>query len=87
MKQFMFDKTPDILISPSDLMLFTKNIQGCICINPGSMCNRSSGGSYASITIDPLVIASQGLDFNGNLQGEKMSNRASDRIRVDIHNI
>lgn len=68
-------------------MLFTKNIAGCICINPGFMCKGSTGGSYANITIDPLVIASQGLDFNGNLQGEKMSNRAADRIRVDIHNI
>lgn len=51
------------------------------------MCKGSSGGSYASITIDPLVLASSGLDFNNNLQNEKMSNRAKDRIRVDIHNI
>ena len=86
-QKFMFEKTPDIIITPSDLMLFSKNISGCICINPGFMCKGSTGGSYASITIDPLVIASQGLDFNSNLQNEKMSNRASDRIRVDIHNI
>jgi hypothetical protein len=83
----MFNKTPDIIITPSDLVLYSKNVAGCICINPGFMCKGSSGGSYASITIDPLVIASQGLDFNGNLQNNKMSNRASDRIRVDIQNI
>lgn len=86
-KNFMFERTPDIIITPSDLLAFAKNISGCICINPGYMCKGSSGGSYASITIDPLVLASSGLDFNNNLQNEKMSNRAKDRIRVDIHNI
>lgn len=83
----MFDKTPDIIITPSDLTVFAKNISGCICVNPGMMCKGSTGGTYANITIDPLVIASQGLDFNGNLQDQKMSNRAQDRIRVDINNI
>ena len=86
-QQFMFEKTPDVIITPSDLMLFAKNISGCICINPGFMCKGSTGGSYASITIDPLVIASRGMDLNGSLQNQKMSNRASDRIRVDIQNI
>ena len=86
-KKFMFEKTPDILITPSDLTIFAKNISGCICVNPGTMCKGSTGGTFATITVDPLVIASQGLDLQGNLKDQKMSNRAQERIRVDINNI
>lgn len=83
----MFEKTPDIIITPSDLTVFAKCISGCICINPGTICKASTGGTFASITIDPQVIASQGLDFNNNLKDSKMNNRAQERIRVDINNI
>ena len=86
-KHLVFEKTPDILVTPSDLTVFAKSISGCICINPGTICKASTGGTFASITIDPQVIASQGLDFNNNLKDSKMNNRAQDRIRVDINNI
>lgn len=80
-KGLMFQQTPDILITPSDLMLFAKNIEGCICINPGTLYKGASAGNYAIITVDPL--AQIPLDDGANL----FSNRGSDRIRVDIHNI
>ena len=82
----MFEQTPDILITPSDLMLFAKNIEGCICINPGSMYKGASAGTYATLTIDPLVRTTMLSDSVGELES-LLSNRASDRIRVDIHNI
>lgn len=101
-KGLMFDQTPDILITPSDLMLFAKvsfnfitfyisffilqNIEGCICINPGAMYKGASAGTYATLTIDPLVRTTIGGDQIGELES-LLSNRASDRIRVDIHNI
>lgn len=85
-KGLMFDQTPDILITPSDLMLFAKNIEGCICINPGAMYKGASAGTYATLTIDPLVRTNAGGDSIGEIES-LLSNRASDRIRVDIHNI
>lgn len=85
-KALMFEQTPDILITPSDLMLFAKNIEGCICINPGSMYKGASAGTYATLTIDPLVRTTMLSDSVGELES-LLSNRASDRIRVDIHNI
>jgi DNA polymerase alpha subunit B len=75
-------ETPDILIAPSDLMLFAKNIEGCICVNPGTLYKGAVAGNYASITIDPLFLSEDMKQASGLL-----SNRASDRIRVDIVNI
>lgn len=79
----MFDNPPDILITPSDLITFAKNIEGCICINPGPLVKAKTGGTYASITIDPCHIPKQFNEDDPTL----LSNRASDRIRVDIFNI
>jgi DNA polymerase alpha subunit B len=79
----MFNQAPDILITPSDLITFAKNIDGCICINPGPLVKAKTGGTYATITIDPLVLAKQMNEDDSSL----LSNRAADRIRVDIFNI
>lgn len=79
----MFDNPPDILITPSDLINFAKNIEGCICINPGFLVKGKTGGTYALLTIDPLVLPQQIDEDDKTLY----SNRASDRVRVDIYNI
>ena len=79
----MFENPPDILVTPSDLINFSKNIEGCICINPGYLCKGKTGGTYASLTIDPLVLP-QLIDEDSKTL---LSNRASDRVRVDILNI
>ena len=51
--------TPDILVFPSqDLNFYVKEISGCVCINPGTLIKNNLGGTYCSITIDPLT----GLD-------------------------
>ncbi|ORY39664.1 hypothetical protein BCR33DRAFT_720100 [Rhizoclosmatium globosum] len=50
--------TPDILILPSALKPLVKNVDGCVCINPGTLVKgRSGGGSYARLCIHPLDIA------------------------------
>jgi DNA polymerase alpha subunit B len=56
--------TPDIIITPSDLMLFAKNIEGTVCVNPGTLCKGASAGSYATITVDPLIISDHEMDSN-----------------------
>ena len=78
----MFSDLPDLLITPSEVNPFAKNIDGCVCINPGTLCKGTSGGTYASITVDPYVVQNAGAD-----PSEKHSNRAADRVRVDIIHI
>jgi DNA polymerase alpha subunit B len=78
----MMESTPDILITPSDLMLFTKNINGCICVNPGTLFKSATAGNYAIITVDPLV-----THHEEAAQDNLFSNRSGDRVRVDILNI
>ena len=81
-KGLMFESPPDILIAPSELVMLAKVIEGTICINPGNICKQNTGGSFASITVDPVVVP------NGDRDSEKLfSNRVSDRVRVDIIHI
>ncbi|KAK3749504.1 hypothetical protein QZH41_013471 [Actinostola sp. cb2023] len=48
-----FPCTPDILILPSDLRYFTKDVLGSICVNPGRLAKGQVGGTYARIHINP----------------------------------
>ncbi|CAD5119859.1 DgyrCDS8443 [Dimorphilus gyrociliatus] len=38
--------TPHILITPSDLKYFIKEINGTLCINPGRLARGNAGGTY-----------------------------------------
>lgn len=49
---------PDILITPSDLMLYAKNINEVVCVNPGLLVKGQAAGSFATVTIDPLTLGS-----------------------------
>ncbi|KAI8788317.1 DNA polymerase alpha subunit B [Biomphalaria glabrata] len=44
--------TPHLLILPSDLKAFIKNIDGCCCINPGRLTTGTVGGTFAQICIN-----------------------------------
>jgi hypothetical protein len=57
-------------------MTFVQEIDGCVCVNPGMLVKGAAPGSYANITINPLVA-----------QDDNESNQARQRIRVDILNI
>ena len=83
-KGLMFEQAPDILITPSNLNFVAKNIDGCICVNPKSVICENSGGSFANIYVDSLVLPAE-AEFAD--ESKKFSNRASDRIRVEIKNI
>ena len=49
----MFNEIPDIMVTPSDLMLFAKNVNNCVCINPGMIIKDKAAGSFAKLTIEP----------------------------------
>ena len=79
MRGLEFPTTPDLLILPSpDLNFYAREIEGCLCVNPGALIKNNMGGTYASITLDPIGATGE---------GENLSNKGKERIRVDIHNI
>ncbi|GCC18614.1 hypothetical protein chiPu_0022112 [Chiloscyllium punctatum] len=43
--------TPDILIVPSELRYFIKDVLGCICINPGRLTKGQVGGTYGHLFV------------------------------------
>ncbi|KAF7729841.1 DNA-directed DNA polymerase alpha subunit pol12 [Apophysomyces ossiformis] len=67
---------PDILIVPSQLKHFTRVIEGVMCVNPGYLSKRQSGGTYAHLAIQPLP---QRSESNIN-DGAKLH----ERTRVDL---
>jgi len=60
-KHLMFPdgNLPDILITPSDLMLYAKNINDVVCVNPGMLIKGQAAGSFATLTIDPLTLPTE----------------------------
>ncbi|XP_075382235.1 DNA polymerase alpha subunit B [Mycteria americana] len=41
--------TPDILVTPSELRYFIKDVLGCVCINPGRLTKGQVGGTYGRL--------------------------------------
>lgn len=49
--------SPDVLVVPSDLRFFVKEVEGCLCVNPGRLVKGQAGGSYAKLHVKPSKIA------------------------------
>ncbi|CAO3692560.1 unnamed protein product [Umbelopsis ramanniana] len=60
MPHIQMDVTPDILILPSRLKSFAKIVDSVVCINPGYLSKKQSGGTFARATIHPLQLSSDG---------------------------
>ncbi|KAI8877644.1 DNA polymerase alpha, subunit B [Backusella circina FSU 941] len=45
--------SPDILILPSQLKHFVKNVSDIVCINPGHLAKAHAGGTYARVSMYP----------------------------------
>ncbi|CAK6971975.1 DNA polymerase alpha subunit B [Scomber scombrus] len=43
--------TPDVLIVPSELRYFVKDVIGCVCVNPGRLTKGQVGGTYGRLLI------------------------------------
>ncbi|XP_077388690.1 DNA polymerase alpha subunit B [Festucalex cinctus] len=43
--------TPDVLLIPSELRYFVKDVMGCVCINPGRLTKGHVGGTYGRLLI------------------------------------
>ncbi|XP_049614644.1 DNA polymerase alpha subunit B [Syngnathus scovelli] len=43
--------TPDVLVIPSELRYFVKDVIGCVCVNPGRLTKGHVGGTYGRLLI------------------------------------
>ncbi|CAL8268643.1 unnamed protein product [Boreogadus saida] len=43
--------TPDVLVVPSELRYFIKEVIGCVCVNPGRLTKGQVGGTYSRLLI------------------------------------
>jgi len=44
---------PDVLIVPSDLRYFVKDLSGCLCVNPGHLAKEQVGGTFVRMKMMP----------------------------------
>jgi len=44
---------PDVLILPSDLRYFVKDLSGCLCVNPGHLAKEQVGGTFVRMKVMP----------------------------------
>jgi len=79
----MAESTPDVLILPSSLRCFAKNVDGVLAVNPGYLSRGTGGGTYARIAIHPAK--KEWLDSRGD--GETLAHEVPLRSRVEIVNI
>ncbi|XP_061756114.1 DNA polymerase alpha subunit B isoform X1 [Nerophis ophidion] len=43
--------TPDVLVIPSEMRYFVKDVLGCVCINPGRLTKGQVGGTYGRLMV------------------------------------
>jgi DNA polymerase alpha subunit B len=71
--------TPDVIIIPSKLKPFAKQVSKTLCVNPGHLVKGSSAGSYARLIAHPFVIPDE--------EDIIMEHCLTDRCRVEIKRI
>jgi len=54
MHKFRMPCTPDILLVPSKLSYFAKDVSGCVVVNSCSLAKGTTGGTFASIVVKPV---------------------------------
>lgn len=54
MKHWKMNATPDVLITPSRLAPMAKEVLGTVVINPGPLAKGRRGGTYSTLSINPL---------------------------------
>ena len=59
---------PDVLVIPSDLRYFIKDVNGCCCVNPGRLTKGQVGGTYVRMNIKPS--ANQKASLADSIVGE-----------------
>ncbi len=74
--------TPDVLLLPSKLAYFARDVRGCLCVNPGKLSRGSSGGTFAELVVHPLPKAE--LEKSAQEGAEDVLLRVAERTAVSI---
>uniref|UniRef100_A0A8B9L1B0 DNA polymerase alpha subunit B n=1 Tax=Astyanax mexicanus TaxID=7994 RepID=A0A8B9L1B0_ASTMX len=56
--------TPDVLIAPSELRYFIKDVIGCVCVNPGRLTKGQVGGTYGRLLLQQNPVQEEGKRVN-----------------------
>ena len=88
----MMKDVPDIMVTATEKMRFVKEVNGVICLSPGSLAFGNSGGTFARITVYPLKEerkeGSKGFFIELEVETEEMSDSlVAKRCKVEIVNI
>ncbi|KAM6364516.1 DNA polymerase alpha subunit B [Pluvialis apricaria] len=51
--------TPDVLVTPSELRYFVKDVLGCVCVNPGRLTKGQVGGTYGRLYLQRESVAGE----------------------------
>nr|XP_055023182.1 DNA polymerase alpha subunit B [Misgurnus anguillicaudatus]XP_055023183.1 DNA polymerase alpha subunit B [Misgurnus anguillicaudatus] len=62
--------TPDVLIVPSELRYFIKDVTGCVCVNPGRLTKGQVGGTYGRLLIQPNPVPVDGKRVSPCIAGQ-----------------
>uniref|UniRef100_A0A667WP94 DNA polymerase alpha subunit B n=1 Tax=Myripristis murdjan TaxID=586833 RepID=A0A667WP94_9TELE len=62
--------TPDVLIVPSELRYFIKDVIGCVCVNPGRLTKGQVGGTYGRLLIQRSTSLEDGKRVSPCLAGQ-----------------
>uniref|UniRef100_A0A4W4FCI0 DNA polymerase alpha subunit B n=1 Tax=Electrophorus electricus TaxID=8005 RepID=A0A4W4FCI0_ELEEL len=62
--------TPDVLIVPSELRYFIKDVIGCVCVNPGRLTKGQVGGTYGRLLLQQNPAHVQGGRVSPCLAGQ-----------------
>ncbi|KAJ1969594.1 DNA-directed DNA polymerase alpha subunit pol12 [Dispira parvispora] len=76
---------PDILITSSQLNHFVKKVDQVLCINPGLLTKKQSGGTFAKLCVFPIAVDS--LNAAMANPDEPIPHGVCDRTRVDIFRV
>ena len=84
-KQWEMPCQPDILITPSKLATFAKQVlNNTIVVNPGELAKNTTGGTYAVIDVHPMKRETLEDGIQADME---MNHAVQDRVRVDIKRI
>ncbi|XP_056629088.1 DNA polymerase alpha subunit B [Triplophysa dalaica] len=62
--------TPDILIAPSELRYFIKDVSGCVCVNPARLTKGQVGGTYGRLLVQPNPVMVEGKRVSPCIAGQ-----------------
>jgi len=73
---------PDVLVTPSRLQPFARDVGGTLVLNPGHLAKNTAGGTFAQLTVHGMAAADDGADG-----AEALHHAVPARSRVEITRI